>query len=307
MPPVSKAFILGAGLGTRLRPLTEQVPKPMIPVWNKPLITYAFDHLIADAATSAFMVNTHHCAEVYDATFPDRTYRECSLEFRHEDVLLETAGGIANVADWLPKDDSFFVYNGDILTDLPLGPAIEAHEASGNLVTMVLRSEGAAPHVSWNESTGKVVDIRNLLKTDTGFPGFQFTGIYLVRPAFLDFLTPGKIESVVWPFLEVIKTCDGIGGAVIDGGDWSDLGTTESYLEASASMNESFPRYGKQSDQVRIHPDARIDPAASVSADSSIGPGAEIGPGARVTRSILWGGASVSGNLAIKDSVIRTT
>ena len=63
-----KAFVLGAGLGTRLRPLTDRLPKPMIPVWNKPLIAWAFDHLIASGFTD-FMVNTHHLPEAYEAAF----------------------------------------------------------------------------------------------------------------------------------------------------------------------------------------------------------------------------------------------
>lgn len=293
---IRQAFVLGAGLGTRLRPLTDSVPKPMIPLWNRPLLTWALDHLMADAGTGAFLVNTHHCPEVYDRFFPHHQWRGASLDFRHEPTLLDTAGGIANVIDWLPSGgESFFVYNGDILTDLPLAPAIEAHETSDALVTMVLRSDGAALQVAWDEKSGRVADIRQATGRGADLPRYQFTGIYLVRPAFLDRLTPGKIESVILPFLDTIRDEDGIGGVVIDKGGWSDLGNRETYLDASVALAEkpAFPRYGRPDDAVRIHATARIDPTAIVDETSSIGAGAVIESGAEVRESILWPGSRV--------------
>lgn len=306
---IRKAFVLGAGLGTRLRPLTETVPKPMIPLWNRPLLTWAFDHLIADAGTEAFMVNTHHCPEVYGQVFPDNRWRGTSLDFRHEPTLLDTAGGIANVADWLPTgDESFFVYNGDILTDLPLGPAIEAHENSDALVTMVLRSEGAALQVAWDEKSGRVVDIRTSTGRGEGLPRFQFTGIYLVRPEFLEMLTPGKIESVILPFLQVIRESDRLGGVVIDEGDWSDLGNRETYLDASVGLaaNPGFPLYGKTEGTQRIHPSAQIDPAASVDETTSLGEDVIIEPGAEIRDSILWSGSRVASGTKLNRCVVRS-
>ena len=308
MGNIRQAFVLGAGLGTRLRPLTERVPKPMIPVWNKPLLTYAFDHLIADVGVDSFMVNTHHCPEVYDEDFPDGTYSGAALTFRHEPVLLDTAGGIDNVRDWLPSgDDSFFVYNGDILTDLPLGPAIESHEKSGALVTMVLRSTGDALQVAWDEKSGRVADIRTAIGAGADLPRFQFTGIYLLRPAFLDLLTPGKIESVILPFLTAIRDHDAVGGVVIDEGRWSDLGNRTSYLDASISLakDAGFPRYGRSEAMQRIHPEAVIDPAAIVDDASVIGPGAVVEAGAEVRDSVLWPESRVATGARITRGIVR--
>ena len=104
----------------------RQRPK-IIPIHQKPLITYAFDHLLHSGFTE-FIVNTHHRAEAYSDTFPDGNYRGAPITFRHEPDLLETGGGIANISD-LVAGDSFMVYNGDILTDLPLEPAIEGKRA----------------------------------------------------------------------------------------------------------------------------------------------------------------------------------
>ena len=308
MDPIRHAFVLGAGLGKRLRPLTETVPKPMIPLWNKPLLTYAFDHLIADAGTERFMVNTHHCAEVYDETFPGGDYRGKSLDFRHEPVLLETAGGIANVADWLPRgDESFFVYNGDILTDLPLGPAIEAHQESGALVTLILRSQGTALHIAWDEASGRVADIHNMLGRTGDLPGYQFTGLYVVHPAFLDYLTPGKIESVIHPFLKAIEAKDGVGGVVIDEGSWLDLGNRESYLKASVDLAESenFPRYGRVPEMQRIASAAQVEDGAEIDGASVIGPEARVEAGAVVKDSILWPGSEVGANARLEGCIVR--
>ena len=309
MTQIRKAFVLGAGLGTRLRPLTESVPKPMIPLWNKPLLTYAFDHLRADAGTESFLVNTHHCPETYDEAFPGGLYDGMPVGFRHEPVLLDTAGGIANVRDWLPTGgESFVVYNGDILTDLPMAPAIEAHGKSGALVTMVLRSTGGALQVAWDPASGQVADIRNALGRGSDLPRYQFTGIYLVKPEFLDFLTPGKIESVILPFLEVMRTRDGIGGAVIDEGHWSDLGNRTSYLDASAMLAQDggFPRHGRHPGQTRLHPESRIDPTARVDALTVVGAGCEIGPDAELTGSILWPGSRVEAGAQLRRCVVRT-
>src|ERR1700737_3811234 len=100
MPSISQAFVLGAGLGTRLRPLTDDLPKPLVPVFQKPLITFALDHLI-DVGVPKFLVNTHHRPERFAETFARSTYRSRQIEFRHAPLLLETAGGIANIADLL--------------------------------------------------------------------------------------------------------------------------------------------------------------------------------------------------------------
>src|SRR5215210_4175359 len=92
---IRNAFVLGAGMGTRLLSLTARKPKPLIPVAGKPLITFAFDHLLQIGA-GKLVVNTHHCHEAYKETFPDPVYRGVPLHFTHEADLLETAGGIKN-------------------------------------------------------------------------------------------------------------------------------------------------------------------------------------------------------------------
>lgn len=301
---VTKAFLLGAGLGTRLKALTESLPKPLIPVYQKPLISYAFDHLIG-VGVENFMINTHHCPEEYATAFPDGSYRGKSLDFRHEAELLETAGGINNIADWLPRDEPFVVYNGDTLTDMPLQPLLDAHIASDNLVTLALRSHGDALQVGFDPASGRVVDVRNYLHSGCETL-YQFTGVYVVEPAFLDYLTPGKKESVVLPFLEVIRQSGRLGGVIVDEGEWSDLGARESYLRANAALESgTFPRYGALPDQQRIHPSAKIHPAAFVGPLSSIGADCVVEAEAHLDNSILWACARVSAGTSLRNCVVR--
>jgi mannose-1-phosphate guanylyltransferase len=298
---MNKAFILGAGLGTRLRPLTDQLPKPLIPVLHKPLITYAFDHLL-DAGAREFIVNTHHLPEKYAEAFPSGSYRETPLVFRHEPVLLETAGGIANIAD-LVQDGPFLVYNGDILTSLPLAPLIESHAAHGNLVTLVLRSRGPALHIGFDAQSGQVTDIRNRLVTRNR-ELFQFTGIYAVSPKFLAHLTPGKIESVIPIFLKLIAEGGGIGGVVIDEGVWWDLGDRTSYLEAHAELlgpDSSFPGLAAP-----IAPDAVLAPRTELAGWNVISGGAETGEDSRLEDCILWPGARVAAGARLRRCIVRS-
>ena len=230
---IRTVFILGAGLGTRLRPLTENCPKPLLPVGGRPLITYAMDHCLV-VGVSRFIVNTHHCAAAYDKAFPDRTWRGKPIFFRHEPVLLDTAGGIKNIEDLLEEDDeTILVYNGDILSDLPLSLLVAAHAAAGCEVTLALRSGGPLRNICL-EANGEICDFRDLL----GNPGIRrclFTGISIVEKRFLRRLTPGKVESTIPIFAAMIRETPGsVASVVIDDGSWEDIGDLPGYERTNA-------------------------------------------------------------------------
>ena len=221
------AFILGAGLGMRLRPLTERCPKPLLEIGGRPIITYAMNHLFT-IGVDRFIVNTYHCPEVYPAMFPDGLWRGVPITFRHEPVLLDTAGGLKNIEDLLGEDEAILCYNGDVIAYFPLEPLVEAHERKRPEATLVLRSKGPLLNVNIN-GRGEICDLRHTL----GDPGVQaclFAGIYVVERSILRFLEAGRIESVIPAFLRCIVGEPGsIQGVVIDEGPWHDIGSIEAY------------------------------------------------------------------------------
>ena len=309
---IKQAFVLAAGLGTRLRPLTDTLPKPLIPVGLKPLITFAFDHLIADAGVEEFIVNTHHLAGAYAEAFPEGSYRGRTLHFRHESVLLETGGGIRNIADLLlPGGGTLLIYNGDILTDLPLGPAIEHHRKSGNEVTLVLRSQDGPRRIAWDPASGRLLDIHNLL--GTGRPeALAFSCVYLVEPAFLDRIPANKAVSVIPTFLEMIRDGQAIGGVLIDEGEWRDLGTRAEYLRVHRDLRGEaarFPRYGAPDPGWRewVHPEAVIAADARLLGACVAGAGARVGAGAVLEDVILWPGSEIASYSRLKSCIVRTS
>ena len=309
---IRKAFVLAAGLGTRLRPLTDQLPKPLIPIGHKPLITFAFDHLMADAGVTEFIVNTHHLAETYATAFPNGSYRGCPVQFRYEPALLDTGGGIKNIADLLgPSPETFIVYNGDILTDLPIQPAIEHHRTSGNEVTLVLRGGQGPKHLSWDPASGRVLDIRNRLGTVVP-PSYAFSCVYLVEPAFLDRIPAGKVISVIPIFLDMIRSGNALGGVLIDEGDWRDLGTREEYLRVHRDLHANrkapnFPRYGAPDEHWLdwIDPGASVATNAQVLGASVLGEGVRVAAGALIEDSILWPGAEIASTARLKNCIVR--
>lgn len=225
--PITTAFILGAGLGTRLRPLTDACPKPLLPVHGYPLMTYAMDHLLA-MGVKRFIVNTHHCAHVYETAFPEGAWRGRPILFRYEPTLLNTGGGLKNIEDLLEDDPALWVYNGDILTDLPLNPLLEAHLTGGKEVTLALRTMGPSRNVSL-DAQDRICDFRFILKA-AAVRHCLFTGIYLVQKTFLKRLEPGGKEDIVAVFLDMVRTHPGsVGHVVIDEGTWNDVGSQEAY------------------------------------------------------------------------------
>lgn len=305
MLQITQAFVLGAGLGTRLRPLTEQLPKPLVPIFQKPLITFALDHLI-DAGCQKACVNTHHQPQEFTKHFPENTHRGMPLQFRHEPVLLETAGGIANVADLL-GDEPFLVYNADILSDLPLAPLLAEHASAENIVTLALRSGGGPQHIAFDREQRRVTDIHDLLQT--GQPQeFVFTGIYAVQPEFMQWIEPGVKRSVISAFLEMIRRGARLGGVIVDEGNWWDVGTRAAYLQLHRDLSKlPFPRYGAPNKSWRdpVHPTATIAAGAELRGYSVAGARVQIGAGAMIEDTILWPGAVVAPGSELRNCIVR--
>lgn len=268
---INKAFLLGAGLGTRLRPMTSVVPKPLVPVHHRPLAHHTLSALKSAGITSV-AINTHHLADAWAAAFPQNDYHGCQLTFFHEPTLLDTGGGIKNIAPFI-GDDSILVMNGDILTDLDLQALIAAHEASGNVATLALRPTGDLCNVGVDGD--RVTDMRYARGIDPGT--HQFTGIYCITPAILDLIPSGEIVSIVPAFLELAARGELGAHIVPDATRWLDLGDRDSYLDGHRVAGIA----------PAIHPEAHIDRTAKI-LRSTIGPGCTVGSEAIVTDSVLW-------------------
>lgn len=295
---MNKAFVLGAGLGTRLKPLTLQLPKPLIPFYHQPLMDYAFAHL-KGVGIREFIVNTHHLAEEYEVAYPADAFESLPITFRHESTLLETAGGIANIQDCIGTEP-FLVYNGDILTTLPLEPLIEMHKRDGNLVTLVLRSEGPAQHIAFDQDSSRVIDIRNRL--GTGREGeYQFTGIYAVNAEFFNYLTPGKVESVIPVWLDLIRSGKKVGGVVCDEGEWWDLGDRQHYLSA----HHFWANHGWKDRSTWVHPEAKVSPEAKLRGVNVISKDVVIEAGAELEDCVIWEGAHIGAQARLKKCIVR--
>ncbi|MCD8284193.1 MAG: nucleotidyltransferase family protein [Opitutae bacterium] len=232
---IKTAFILGAGLGTRLRPLTENCPKPLLCVRNKPIICHAMDRLI-EVGVERFIVNTRHCAEVYDEKFPDKKYRGREIALSHEPILLDTGGGLKNIEHMLGGgDDNLLVYNGDILANLDLSRLVAHHEdavARGNCLATLLLRTNPSGNVNFDDDNECIADMRDRLRR-AGTRRCGFTGIYCVSRKFFTEIPSGKIESVVEAFLRCIARGNNeIRGIVDDGGEWRDLGTPADFHAA---------------------------------------------------------------------------
>jgi mannose-1-phosphate guanylyltransferase len=280
---VNQAFILGAGLGNRLRPLTSRLPKPLVPLFHEPLAGWALQ-ACAQVGIRRFAVNTHHLAEAWHGFGAEN-----DITFFHESVLLETGGGLKNLEEWM-GDESLLVHNGDIFSTLPLEKLIAAHEASGLPVTLALRSEGTAKHIAIDAAATHVTDIRKSLGVADGT--HVFTGIYCVSPGFLDLIPAGEKISVIPSFLELAKA-GRLGAIVLDEGVWLDLGDRESYLTAHHELALA----------AALHPQAVIEEGALVER-SVVGPGAVISSGAVLRDSVVWTGSRVAGDAVLDRCVV---
>lgn len=305
---ITHAFVLGAGLGTRLRPLTEELPKPLIPIFQKPLITFPLDHLIS-FGIKALVINTHHRPERFSEVFANDTahsrplYRNHEITFRHEPVLLGTGGGIKNVEDLL-ETDHFIVYSGDLLTDFALQPLVDAHFRDGNDVTLALRKTGFATGVALEK--GRVVDIENRY----GHAGtYDFANVSVWNRKIFQRIPSAQSVSFIPIVLDWIGKGGKIGGVAVDDGKWFNIGSRAEYLEVHRLIqNERWrPAYLVETEwPVEIDAKAVVDPSARLSGFYSVGPRCQIGAAATVENTILWPGAQIASRSCLRNCIVRS-
>lgn len=308
--PLRTAFLLCAGWGQRLQPLTDQIPKPLVPICGIPLCEFALAR-IAALGVERIIINTHRLPDEFARLFPEyprpSRYAQAEVLFRHEPELLETAGGLKNVADLL-LPGPVLVHNGDILAEMDLRALVAAHDAGNALCTLALRSSGGPLQVGFDAASGRVTDIRGELGSDA--PRFLYTGICVVDPALPDRIPAGRAVSFVPVWLDAIRSGATIGGAVIDGGLWRDIGTIDEYLRihrdlAEGSVTIDPPPGAPKGWPLWKMPGAKVVSDAVLCGWNWLGADCVVEAGARVENSILWSGARVASGASVVSSIVR--
>lgn len=225
---IKTAFLPSAGVGKRLRPLTERIPKPLLPVAGKPIIHHVMKHC-ARAGIERFIVNTHHLHEAFEIAFPDLEWEGLEIVLVHEPDRLETGTGLKNIEPILDPAEPLLIYNSDILTDLDLADLLTSHEQYGRpLATLASSSKGNDLHLLTSASG-------HLLKVDRSKQGpagdkKQFLGISVVEPGFLRFLQSDHPESLIHGWTRALADDpESIRTHEVTGGRWQDIGTMEAY------------------------------------------------------------------------------
>ncbi len=304
------AFLLCAGWGQRLQPLTDQIPKPLVPVCGIPLCEFALARLAA-TGVERIVINTHRLAGEFIRLFPEYPqpshYEGIPVHFRHEPVLLETAGGLKNVEDLL-LPGPVLVHNGDILAEMDLAALLSAHEANGALCTLALRSSGGPLQVGFDAARGVVTDIRGELGSDA--PRFLYTGVCVVEPTLLARIPGGKPVSFVPVWLEALRAGQKVGGVVLETGIWRDIGNIEEYLRihgdlAAGSVAVSPPHSAPKGWPLWRMDGAVAEPGAVLEGWNWLGPATRVCAGARLRDSVVWAGAKIEPGAEVSGSVIR--
>ncbi len=333
-----RAMVLCAGLGTRLRPLTEKWPKPAIPLLGQPLFRYALATLQRGGVTE-LAINVHHLPKVMEEVARAECKRAgLPLTVNWEAGAIQgTGGGIRGLKSFL-QDDTFVVLNGDVLFGCDLAGILAAHEASGADATMVL-----APLPPGEKYNPVEMNFSHQVRRIAGHgPGgekltpWHFTGVHVMNPEVFDFMEPGVPEDInrdVYP--RMLARGLTIHGHRIDpfAHYWSDLGTPQRYFAAhkdllfnqvglgpfrGASPFEDTPR---GAGNWWAHPTARLgalraagpawfgegcvlEEGVTVGAGTSIGPRAIIRKGAMLNRTVVFEGTDVAGGQLYEDCLL---
>ncbi|MBN2340914.1 MAG: NDP-sugar synthase [Deltaproteobacteria bacterium] len=294
-----KAMILAAGLGTRLRPLTNDIPKPMVPVLGIPNIERIVLHLREQGITD-FAVNLHYCPEPLRAYMGDGSRLGVHIEFFYEPEILGTGGGIRNMLSHMGTEPCIVV-NGDVLFMPRIEPLVAAHQRSGALASMVVRksSDAEALGAVGLDADGRVnrlVWAGDQQNTNV----YMFTGMHIVEPTLVERL-PENGCIVRQCYIPMVEHDDALFG-IVENTFFCDLGTPSDYLEAHLQIARgevSLPGFVPQKDGNVISPSTQIAESAIVE-NSVIDDHVRVEKNIRVKDSVVMAGAVVTDNVTRK-------
>ncbi len=227
-----KAMLLAAGLGTRLRPLTDSLPKPLLPIAGRPLIVWTL-LLLRQHGIREVVINLHHLGHLIEKELGDGGQLGLHIEYSREPVLLGTGGGIKQVEAFF-GGEPFLVVNADTLLEVDLGTVARLHEERGALATMVLRHDRDIEQWGVVEVAAgqRVVRINGRGLADPGrTEPLMFAGVHVIHPRLLRAVPAGRESSIIDAYVGAIRMGELVAGYCMEG-YWSDLGTLQRYEQA---------------------------------------------------------------------------
>jgi mannose-1-phosphate guanylyltransferase len=295
-----KAVVLVGGEGTRLRPLTETVPKPLLPLVDRPILDHVLDHLVVHGVrevvmSSPYLEDTFH-------PFIEARGGDPAITWVTEREALGTGGAIVSALDHL-GDQPFFALNGDILTDLDLTAMLASHRQRGAVATIALHhvEDARAFGLVATDPAGRITEFRE--KPPHPVPGDINAGTYVLEPSALRGWPAG---TYIWIEGEIFPAMIRDGAPVYgfdDGAYWLDLGTPEQYLRAHFDLLEGKLR-GIAYDSPWVGSGASLDLTARVGRSVVIGEGARVGAEAEVDEAVLLAGAVVQDGARVVASIV---
>lgn len=281
-----RGMVFAAGLGTRLRPLTDVLPKPLCPVGPWPLLRYAIETLKA-AGITEIAVNTFHLWQKLPAAVGDGSAWGVKITWSHESpAILGTGGGLRKMREFLTAEGDFAVMNGDTLIDFDLRVAIEKHRATSAIATMVLKDDPRVATfgaIGYDPADGRVWDFVGRAPVPASAPPLSkalFTGVHVFSSRVFDHIAAeGEVNLGSETYPALLKAGERV-SAVLQEGYWSDLGTADRLFEANLDVITREARF------------ARFDPLVGFAEGPPgvfLGEGAMLGPGVRLRRPALVG------------------
>lgn len=325
-----RAMILAAGLGTRLRPLTNLMPKPLAPVANRPVMGHILT-LLERHGVGEVIANLSYMPDAIREAFGDGSGYGVSLEWSEEPAPLGTAGGVAKAADFLTSGDGndFCVISGDALTDVDLTALIESHRSSGAVATLACKQveDPSEFGVIVTDSEGRIEGFQEKPAPGEQLSNLANCGIYILDASVFDHFPPGDHKSPAGPDDQPVGFVDwamDVFPTLLAGSSemraheisdyWNDIGSLDELLAGNGDALRglvSVDLPGEEAaDGIRVvgEPDlsgARLDPPVLVGegvhfgddceihGPTAIGNGSVIGDGATVVESVLLPGAEV--------------
>ncbi|MDA1110363.1 MAG: NDP-sugar synthase [Nitrospinae bacterium] len=311
-----KAMILAAGFGTRLLPLTKTVPKPMVPVLNRPLLEHTIE-LLRSFNITDIAVNVHHLPDQVIEPFGDGSQLGVNLHFFREEKILGTAGGIKAAQGFL-ESGPFLVINSDIIVNIDLNRVFEFHRRQQSCLTLVVREDASPEKYDPIEiqDDGRIVHFvgASSMELPDNTRRVMFTGIQIMEPEIFPRIPTGQFcGTTEHIFPEMIQEGLPVFGYLHDD-YWIDMGNREQYLKVHKDALDGKILFKNQhlktpegssiippviiGDDCLIEPDARIGPYAV------LGNGCRVKANAVIENSVLWDGVTVGSGCVVKQSIL---